>query len=81
MGLLVDGRSRTDRVAGEPKSPLDELNHLEAISTTAMIPYGPSGTGSDPFHNWDAFQMICRSVPGVVRKASETSVSSDLIEA
>ena len=23
-----------------------------AISTTAMIPYGPSGTGSDPFHNW-----------------------------
>ena len=28
------------------QSPLDELNHLEAISTTAMIPYGPSGTGA-----------------------------------
>ena len=23
-----------------------------SFSTTAMIPYGPSGTGSDPFHNW-----------------------------
>ena len=36
------------RFEGSP----DGIYALEGLSTTAMIPYGPSGTGSDPFHNW-----------------------------
>ena len=50
--IFRDGTLTELPVSAEGPSPLDELNDLEAFSTTAMIPYGPSGTGSDPFHNW-----------------------------
>ena len=51
-------------------------------ASTAMIPYGPSGTGSDPRVNWPRCPQMdfdpfppCRSVPGVAHKVSEASVS------
>ena len=55
---------------------------LLCFGVTAMIPYGPSGIGPDPWGNW------LRCLPGdlsirsrVAHKASEALVSSDLIEA